>query len=166
MPTSQIAEMVRQVVNRTGQSEAQQIIEENGRIKMTAAAGTVINTGKISTNGANGKAAGSVEIISDRATLIAAGSNISADGQGAGSDGGKILMLSDSKNGRAVLEKGADISARGGNVSGNGGFVELSGSKFFWASNADVSATKGKVARSFLTRSTSTSPTNQTQKVM
>jgi filamentous hemagglutinin family protein len=149
VPASQIAEMVRQVVNRNGNSEAQQMTAADGRIRLTSVRGTAINSGRIAVDGQGRQAAGSVEIRADNATLITGGSKISADGSSTGSNAGHIRLLADMQNGRSVLEKNASVSARSVGF-GNGGFVELSGSRFLWGSNVDVAAENGRTGRFLL----------------
>ncbi|HPP13007.1 MAG TPA: filamentous hemagglutinin N-terminal domain-containing protein, partial [bacterium] len=72
IPTSQVTDIVRQVVNTPGLIEAGQIIEENGVTRLVAASGTAINAGTIQAAGGSAiLKASQATVLSDGATLDA-----------------------------------------------------------------------------------------------
>ena len=143
IPSSQITNIIREVVNTPQIIEAGSIIEENGNTYLVGASGTVINTGTIKADGAEGKNAGTIILNSNQATVVARGSLISASGVGENSNGGEIRILSDMSSGFTGVGYGATIQAKGGQT-GDGGFIEISGNKFQTWGNIDVSAENGK----------------------
>ncbi|MGC8977470.1 MAG: filamentous hemagglutinin N-terminal domain-containing protein, partial [Candidatus Ratteibacteria bacterium] len=142
IPSSQITNIIREVVNTPQIIEAGSIIEENGNTYLVGASGTVINTGTIKADGAENQNAGSIILNSTQATIVARGSLISASGIGENSNGGEIRVLSDMSSGFTGVGYGATLQAKGG-TSGNGGFIEISGAKFQTWGNIDVSAENG-----------------------
>src|SRR4030042_3043820 len=130
IPTSQITDIIKEVVNTTQIIEAGQVGEEDGVVKLVGASGTAINTGTIQADGAAGKNAGSIEINSTQATVVGTGSLITANGVGENSSGGEIRILSSMENGFAGIGDGATIEAKGGE-SGDGGLIELSASGIY-----------------------------------
>jgi len=143
IPSSQVTNIIREVVNTPQIIEAGSIIEENGNTYLVGASGTVINTGTIKADGAEGKNAGTIILNSNQATVVARGSLISASGVGENSNGGEIRILSDMSSGFTGVGAGATLEAKGGQT-GDGGFIEISGNKFQTWGNIDVSAENGK----------------------
>jgi filamentous hemagglutinin family protein len=143
IPSSQITNIIREVVNTPQIIEAGSIIEENGNIYLVGASGTVINAGTIKADGTEGKNAGTIILNSNQATVVARGSLISASGVGENSNGGEIRILSDMSSGFTGVGYGATIQAKSGQT-GDGGFIEISGNKFQTWGNIDVSAENGK----------------------
>jgi filamentous hemagglutinin family protein len=143
IPSSQITNIIREVVNTPQIIEAGSIIEENGNTYLVGASGTVINTGTIKVDGAEGKNAGTIIIDSNTATALVPGSLLSASGVGANSSGGNIRILSE---GNTILPPGVNIIAKGGEISGNGGFVEASaGKNIYLGAKVDTTAVNGDI---------------------
>ncbi|MCM8807059.1 MAG: filamentous hemagglutinin N-terminal domain-containing protein, partial [Candidatus Omnitrophica bacterium] len=140
IPTSQVTNIIREVVNTKGLIEAGQIVEEDGVTKLVAASGVVINTGTIKADGAEGQNAGTIILNSNQATAIVPGSLLSASGIGENSSGGSIYILSE---GNTALTPGVVIEAKGG-ISGDGGFVEASAGKHIYlGATVDTRASSG-----------------------
>ncbi|MGC6517440.1 MAG: leukotoxin LktA family filamentous adhesin [Candidatus Puniceispirillaceae bacterium] len=78
--------------------------------------------GRLGADGATNQAAGAIDVRAGDDIFVQAGADLSADGQGANSDGGTVIVFADDA---AVLGQGARLSADGG-TSGDGGFVEFS----------------------------------------
>ncbi|WP_428829366.1 beta strand repeat-containing protein, partial [Desulfatibacillum aliphaticivorans] len=138
------------VVNNQGVVEANSVVERNGEIILLGGdEGLVVNEGTLNVDGDDaGETAGSVYVKGDKVyengtisanagaggdagqviltsttlTLAGAESTITANGAGANSNGGDVILWSDGD----TWFKGA-IQANGGDVSGDGGFVEVSG---------------------------------------
>ncbi len=142
IPTSQITDIIKEVVNTSQIIEAGQVVEEDGVIKLVGASGTAINTGTIQADGAAGQNAGSIEINSTQATIVGTGSLITANGVGENSSGGEIKILSDMNSGFSGIGLGATVEAKGGET-GDGGFIELSANEFQTWGAIDTSATNG-----------------------
>ncbi|WP_149748238.1 leukotoxin LktA family filamentous adhesin, partial [Rhizobium sp. RU35A] len=85
---------------------------------------TVINGGRITADGSNGRKAGSVRVEAGNDVAVKAGSLISASGKGTASDGGSVVIFAENES---QLAADASVLALGGEVSGNGGFIEFSG---------------------------------------
>ncbi|MCS7180587.1 MAG: filamentous hemagglutinin N-terminal domain-containing protein, partial [bacterium] len=142
IPTSQVTNIIREVVNTPGLIEAGSIIEENGTTYLVGASGTVINTGVIKVDGRDGQDAGTIILSSTQATALVPGSLLSASGVGEKSSGGNIYILSE---GNTALTPGVTIEAKGG-VSGNGGFVEASAGKYIYlGASVDTRAVDGNI---------------------
>jgi len=143
IPTSQVTNIIKEVVNTPQLIEAGQIIEEDGNTYLVGASGTVINTGTIKVDGAEGKNAGTIIIDSNTATALVPGSLLSASGVGADSSGGNIYILSE---GNTALTPGVTILAKGGEISGDGGFVEASaGKSIYLGAKVDTTALNGNI---------------------
>ncbi len=142
IPSSQVTDLIKAVVNTSQIVEAGQVIEENGVVKLVGASGVAINSGTIQANGAPGQKAGSIELNSTQATIVATGGLITANGVGENSSGGEIKILSDMQKGFTGLGLGSAIEAKGG-ITGAGGSVEISGHGFQTWGSIDVSATGG-----------------------
>ncbi|MEW6486101.1 MAG: filamentous hemagglutinin N-terminal domain-containing protein, partial [Pseudomonadota bacterium] len=148
IPTSQITDIIKEVVNTTEIIEAGQVVEEDGVIKLVGAGGTAINTGTIQADGASGQNAGSIEINSTQATVLTKDTLLTASGSGENSSGGDVMILSD---GNTVFIDGALIEAKGGDISGDGGFIEISGAgKIYVGGLVDTRATNGVTGMLFL----------------
>lgn len=89
------------------------------------AAGDVNVAGTIAADGVDKVAAGQINIDAGGNIRALDGARISADGQGAQSNGGDVHLMA---QGDASLENGSLVSARGG-ASGDGGNVEFSAQK-------------------------------------
>jgi len=98
------------------------------------ASGILVNTGSISTDGAQG---GNIYLDSSQATLNVRGGSLLANAEAAGGRGGRIDILSAG----TATSTGA-LEARGGE-QGQGGFIELSGQSPNLFSVPDVSAYQG-----------------------
>ncbi len=122
IPSTQVTDLIKQVVNTSQIVEAGKVIEENGVVKLVGASGVAINSGTIQANGVANQNAGSVEINSTQATVLTKDSLITASGIGQNSSGGSVQALSTEKT---IIDEGSVIKARGGD-SGDGGFVEVS----------------------------------------
>jgi filamentous hemagglutinin family protein len=109
------------LVNIQGVATAAGVEVENGVIRITALKEVNI-AGKISADGAAGFDAGEIDVYANANINLNAGADVSANGQGADSSGGRVIIYAE---GDALLAKGASVSANAG-TSGDGGFVEFS----------------------------------------
>jgi filamentous hemagglutinin family protein len=143
MTTEACADVLRQVVNHGNLADAGQVLEQDGQVVLMGGEGIASVSGSISSDGTEGRSAGSILVDSTRATILQPSSRITANGAGSASGGGEVRILSDMQNGVSALGPGARIEARGGQ-SGNGGLVEVS-ARNFQAEGAlvDTSATCG-----------------------
>ena len=101
-----------------------------------AAVNDIAVTGRIGADGTDGQQAGAVDVRAGGNITVAAGADISSDGQGLNSDGGTVIVMADN---RSVLSAGAVISSDGGQ-SGDGGFVEFSARKTVELAGGQLSA--------------------------
>ena len=135
IPTSQITNIIREVVNTPQIIEAGSIIEENGNTYLVGASGTVINSGTISAS------SGKVDINSTNATVLTKTTVIDVSGTGTNS-GGEIKVLS---SGNTAFARNAQLLAKGGEVSGDGGFIEISaGKNLYLGGSFNVLAVNGE----------------------
>ena len=74
---------------------------------------------------------------------VSQGADLSADGVGANSDGGSVIVFADDA---AVLGAGSRLSADGGQ-SGDGGFVEFSAIRLVELAGGQLSAAKDKMVK-------------------
>ena len=114
--------ILQQVVNDKNVLPATSVEEENGKIVLTNAGGTLVNAGTIEANGVADVNAGSITLNSTQDTDLLTNSLISANGEGVNSNGGNVTVNS---QGTTNFDSGAEIEAEGG-ASGNGGNVEVS----------------------------------------
>ncbi|MFA7516365.1 MAG: filamentous hemagglutinin N-terminal domain-containing protein, partial [Candidatus Ratteibacteria bacterium] len=140
IPTGQVGDIIKGIVNSPALVEAGSVVEEGGMTYLGNASGTVVHSGTITVDGVAGKNAGSITIDSNLVSAIVPGAVLSASGVGAHSSGGEILILSDMEKGTALLAEGSTVEAKGGDISGDAGFVELSGSRFY-LDNANIDLT-------------------------
>jgi filamentous hemagglutinin family protein len=140
IPTGQVGDIIKGIVNSPALVEAGSVVEEGGMTYLGNASGTVIHSGTITVDGVAGKNAGSITIDSNLVSAIVPGAVLSASGVGAHSSGGEILILSDMEKGTALLAEGSTVEAKGGDISGDAGFVELSGNRFY-LDNANIDLT-------------------------
>jgi filamentous hemagglutinin family protein len=110
------------LVNIDGLEEGAQLVQQGDTVRILAA-NTVNIAGTVSADGADGEAAGAVRITAGGDITVADGGRVSADGRGAGSDGGRIHVWAEDT---ATLSAGGELSARGGELSGDGGQIEFS----------------------------------------
>lgn len=120
----------------------------DGSVRLTRSSGTLVQNGTVSADGRSGEDAGAVVLDSADLTLVGDGSLTTASGQGADSNGGRVLVLSSmngdpSDRGNSVVQEGSRVAARGG-ASGDGGLVEVSGDRVSLRSHPDMRATSGK----------------------
>jgi filamentous hemagglutinin family protein len=117
----------------------------DGSVRMVNSSGTLVHAGVVSADGRANQDAGNILLDSADVTIVASGSSTSASGQGANSNAGEVLVLSDMDNGVAnltVVERGATLAAAGGTV-GDAGFIEVSGDQVFLSGSIDIAAQDG-----------------------
>ncbi|MET0320104.1 MAG: leukotoxin LktA family filamentous adhesin, partial [Duganella sp.] len=96
------------------------LVDHAGVIEIVASNDVAI-AGRVAVDGHN-SAAGQINAHAGHDVVVAAGANVTARGQGAQADGGRIVLFGAND---ATLGQGAVLDASAG-ASGNGGFVELS----------------------------------------
>ncbi len=108
-------------VNSGGLESGGEIVASDGGIEIVAA-GTAKLAGKLTANGSAGRKAGTIKVNTGKDITVSKGAVVSAKGQGANSDGGRI-----------EIKAGGDLHALDGSVyvaaageTGKGGFIELS----------------------------------------
>ncbi|MFC1792338.1 beta strand repeat-containing protein [Planctomycetota bacterium] len=140
-----------------------------GQIKLTAAAGEVVNTGIIEASGSEGGRiamegarvgqfgtihadgasgdGGSIDLWADEVVALSPGS-LTTVNAGTNGDGGEVIAYSPDS---ALFWPDAKIEAKGGSMSGNGGFVEVSGKKHVEVyGSVDAGANNGLVGLFFI----------------
>jgi filamentous hemagglutinin family protein len=169
-----------QAISNVGAISASVETGDAGKVKLTAAEGTVMNSGTIEAK-SNSGAGGTVQMLGDRVGLFDAGQiDVS------GSDGGGTVLIGGDYQGKGdvltasrthvgpdasihadATENGdggkvivwademtrfyGDISARGGSEGGDGGFVEVSGRQNLgFYGTVDTTAPAGKVGQLLL----------------
>ncbi|MCA9781456.1 MAG: filamentous hemagglutinin N-terminal domain-containing protein, partial [Candidatus Eremiobacteraeota bacterium] len=120
----------------------------DGSVRMVNSSGTTVQNGLVSVDGRSGENAGNVLLDSGDVTIVGQGSRTTADGIGADSDGGDILVLSSmdasaTTRGFTDVQAGSLLSARGGD-SGDGGFIEVSGDGINLHGDFTVAAENGR----------------------
>jgi filamentous hemagglutinin family protein len=123
--TARVAEdLVATAVNNAGLVRAHSIEARDGAIFLRAAGGDIEHSGVLDASAEDGQRGGRVIVTGDRDINVAPGSEIRADGDGAGGGGAVRLVAERDLNFReeaVVSVEGGEASTRGG------GFVELSG---------------------------------------
>lgn len=113
------------LVNLDGLNEAALMQQDGDTIRIVAAQDVRV-AGAVAADGAAGQAAGRVTIHAGGNVNVTPGARVSADGQGAQSDGGTVYVMAQDT---ATLAAGSELSARGGQASGDGGHIEFSAQK-------------------------------------
>jgi len=122
--TAKVAnDLVATAVNNDGLLQARRIVADGGEIYLAAAGGDIVQAGTVDVSGENGQSGGEVGITGDADITLTAGSQINANGSGAG-NGGTVNVIAD---GTMAFRRDAGISARAGTEGERGGKVELSG---------------------------------------
>lgn len=122
--TAKVAnDLVATAVNNDGLLQARRIVADGGEIYLSAAGADVVQAGTIDVSGENDQSGGEVGITGDADITLTAGSQINANGAGAG-NGGTVNVIAD---GTMAFRRDAGISARAGTEGERGGQVELSG---------------------------------------
>ena len=109
------------LVNLDGVASAAELVVDNGVVKIVAAKDIQI-AGLVSVDGVNGVDAGTIDLQAAGDIDLLSGADISADGQGLASSGGRVISYAMADS---TLENGAAVTANSG-VTGDGGFVEFS----------------------------------------
>ena len=137
-------------VNQSGVVRATGVEERNGRVLLTADAGTVRVSGEISARNANGSG-GEILVGGDyqgkntavpnaATTVLTETAKLDASAASASGNGGKVVVWADG----ATQFKGG-ITARAGDAGGDGGLVEVSGKRFLdFLGTVDNSAPRGR----------------------
>lgn len=125
---------------------AGKLVTRNGRTFLEVESGTVVNSGQIRAEGANGKAGGNVVLDSTTHTLLGPSSLTSAAGFGVNSPGGEVLLLSD---GQLSAVRGSRVDASGSGT-GDGGFVEYSSNYGLIDGHIDTSSLGGKMGMTLI----------------
>jgi filamentous hemagglutinin family protein len=118
IPSSQITNIIREVVNTPQIIEAGSIIEENGNTYLVGASGTVINTGTIKAEG------GSAVMKATQAAVLPAGGNVDAKG-GNFELSGKTFLLSGSYSASNFLLDPANVLIAEGSGSDPNTYYEV-----------------------------------------
>ncbi|WP_158295363.1 leukotoxin LktA family filamentous adhesin [Stutzerimonas nosocomialis] len=133
---------IEQLVNIGDLQSGGALVEANGEIVIVAGNDVKVG-GQVVADGAAGHAAGDIEIRAGRNIDLAQTARVSASGQGAGSDGGSVVIKAKQQS---SLAKGGVVAANAGET-GDGGFVELSADKTVtWGGSLEASAGKGGAA--------------------
>ncbi len=122
--TAKVAnDLVATAVNNDGLLQAHRIVEDGGEIYLSASGGDIVNAGTIDVAGASGQSGGEVSVLGDEDITLTAGSQINANGDGAG-NGGVITVIAD---GKMAFRHDAEVTAVAGTSGERGGNIELSG---------------------------------------
>ncbi|HVU24952.1 MAG TPA: MBG domain-containing protein [Opitutus sp.] len=137
-------------VNDSGVIRATGVENKDGRVLLTAGAGTVNVSGEISAQNDDGSGGdifvgggyqGKDSAIANAAnTVVSSTATLDASASGASGNGGRIVVWSDD-----TTRFAGNIAARGGSNGGDGGVLEVSGKhQLDFTGRADTSAPAGK----------------------
>ncbi|MBT7462121.1 MAG: filamentous hemagglutinin N-terminal domain-containing protein, partial [Waddliaceae bacterium] len=144
IPTGQVTDIIRQVVNYDGLIEGAEITESEGTTSLVATSGTVINNGTITADGSANNNAGTIAINATNVAINVTDGIISASGIGEESSGGNI-SINASKIGQFGEIHSDSINNNGGDIDVYASDLVYLGSYGLTTANAGLNGVGGEI---------------------